>query len=130
MRNWIDIPIFAGIDLPDSYILSWRQEDDRMSFEMLFVLTIDHALYKHPNEDEWACYRSGRLSFQNVTQCTGLPDMKLVMPATDAEGHKDYGCMDTFVETSAGQYELSGDFGAATIHAPELAIEFGPITTD
>ncbi len=124
------MPVFAGIDLPDSYILSWQRGDEGVSFEMLFVLTIDHPLYKHPKEDEWACYRSGRLTFQNVTKCTGLPDMKLVIPATDAEGYKDYGCMDTFIETSAGKYELSGDFGVATVHGSEPAVEFGPVTTD
>ena len=123
------MPMFAGIDLPDSYILSWRQEDDSVNFEMLFVLTIDHPLYKQPNQDEWACYRSGRLTVQNVTRCTGLPDMRLVIPATDAEGHKDYGCMDTFIETAAGQYKLSGDFGTATIHGSEPTVEFGPVGT-
>ena len=119
------MPVFAGIDLPDSYILSWRQEGGSVSFEMLFVLTIDHPLYKRPNDDEWACYRSGRLSIQNVTRCAGLPDMKLVIPATDAKGHKDYGCMDSFAESAAGRYELSTDFGTATIHGSEPAVEFG-----
>jgi hypothetical protein len=55
--------------------------------------------------------------------------MKLVVPAIDAEGARDYGCMDTFVETAAGQYELSGEFGTAIIHGSKPTIEFGPVGT-
>jgi hypothetical protein len=119
MRTWLEIPALEAIDLTNSYVLSWNQSQNAVRFIMDFVLTQDHPLYTLPQDDEWACFRSGELVFSGATRITGLYSMDDVKPAIGATGEKDYGCIDSLVEIGAGQYEVEGEFGTVSIKSEE-----------
>jgi hypothetical protein len=123
MHNWTAIPAFDGLDLTESFIFSWEQDNQTLRFEVDFVLTPGHPMFRPPSQDEWACFRRGALTFPNVRAIAGLKSMSEVRPAIDATGERDYGHFETFVEHAQGSFEVSGDFGM-------LLVESGPPLVD
>ncbi len=117
MRDWTAIPAFDGLDLTESFILSWEHRENLLRFEVDFVLTEDHPAFHPPIPGEWACFRRGALEFPNVRSLTGLPSMAGVRPAVDATGAHDYGHFDTFVESAPARFEVSGDFGTFSVES-------------
>ena len=111
MRDWTAIPAFDGLDLTESFILSWEHRENLLRFEVDFVLTEEHSAFHPPTPGEWACFLRGALAFPNVQSLSGLPAMSSVRPAVDATGEKDYGHFDVFAELAPGRFEVSGDFG-------------------
>jgi hypothetical protein len=123
MRNWSALPAFFGLDLSESYILSWCRLEDSLRIEADLVITPDHPKFKAPPPHERACFSRGAVVFPNVRSIEGLRPMSEVRPAIDALGEKDYGHFDSLVEVTPGTFEVSADFG-------ELTIESGPPNVD
>lgn len=117
------MPAFDGIDLGNSFVISWEHQGDSLRFEADFVLTPDHAMFHQVTPNEWACFKRGVLIFPNVRKIHGLKPMTEVRPAIDATGEKDYGHFDILVEQGAGKFEVSGDFGTFQIEAAQPFVE-------
>jgi hypothetical protein len=123
MHDWTAMPAFDGLDLTESFISSWEQNNKTLRFEVDFVLTPDHPMFRPALPDEWACFRRGAVTFPNVRAITGLKSMSEVRPAIDATGERDYGHFDTFVERAPGAFEVAGDFGTFLVESEPPIVE-------
>ena len=117
--NYYEIPSLSNIYLEDSYVLSVREAEDSLIFELEAVLTESHPKYKKPQEGEKHCYRKIFLRFLNVDSFEWLD--KRFMAYADASGEFDYGNIDSFVGCDDG-YELTGDWGRVAIKGQAVDI--------
>ncbi len=119
--DWQEIKTFDGIDLSESYILSWFTEDKQVAFRVDFVLSPEHPAYSPPPPTEYACFRLGTLSFNGVGSVDGLPELSKVRAATDASGEFDYGHVES-LSFYSGIYEVGFEFGIAKIEAESISV--------
>ncbi|MGX0889702.1 hypothetical protein AB7M22_001710 [Pseudomonas sp. ADAK2 TE3594] len=117
--NYYENPSLSNIYLEDSYVLSVREGEGSLIFELEAVLTEKHPKYKRPQEGEKYCYRKVSLLFLNADSFEWL-DRRFVEYA-DASGEFDYGNIDSFVESDGG-YELTGDWGRVLIKGQAIDI--------
>ena len=117
--NYYEIPSLSNIYLEDSYVLSVREGEDSLIFELEAVLTESHPKYKKPQEGEKHCYRKILLRFLNVDSFEWLD--RRFMAYADASGEFDYGNIDSFVGCDDG-YELAGDWGRVAIKGQAVDI--------
>ncbi len=129
MRNWTEIPQFNDLDISESFILSWQQQEKCLCFEVEFVVCEGHPFYEAPTSNEWACFMKGRLKFNNLREVTQLPSMEHVKAATDANGEIDYGHFDTFVEKNPGVFHISGDMGEFIVRSEQPVVELNTNAT-
>jgi hypothetical protein len=111
-----------GIDLTDSWVLSWNQREGILEFIVEFSLWPESPLYRRPKIDEWTCYRRGVLRFDGVTTVEGLKKESEVGFSTDPDGSKDFGNIETFEEGADG-IRLSGDFGCVLVRCSSWRVD-------
>jgi hypothetical protein len=107
-----------GIDLGDSFVLSWKKSEYELVFELVASIWPDSKHYTIPKVDEYACYKMAELTVTGFKVCSGLLDLESVKPTIDPDGSVDYGNIDSFIKTDAG-FEIEGDFGLVTITGGE-----------
>lgn len=112
-----------GIDLSESFVLSWTATDARLVFQMEFALWPESSFYRKPRDGEWTCFRRGALVFDRITLVEGLIKQEDVRGATDASGERDYGNVETFEEADDG-VKLSGEFGEVGLRCGAWHLEF------
>ncbi|HEX5056817.1 MAG TPA: hypothetical protein VFX02_10000 [Gammaproteobacteria bacterium] len=122
MRDWTAIRAFDGLDLTESFVLSWNRDQNALRFDVDFVLTEEHPAFRPPSAEEWACFRRGILEFPNARSVKGLPKMSEVRPAVDATVENDYGHFDSFIESSPKRFEVTGDFGTFLVESDEPTV--------
>ena len=110
--NYYGIPSLSNIYLEDSYVLSVREGEGSLVFELEAVLTENHLKYKKPQEGEVYCFRKILLCFLNVDYFEWLD--RSFAAYEDASGDFDYGNIDSFV-CCGGGYKLAGDWGRVAI---------------
>ncbi len=114
--------IFKGIDLNDSFVLSWHSEGNELYFDVEASIWPESKYYESPKQDEYTCYKPAVLTFKNIKELNGLLEMSQVTPSTDASGEKDYGNIDALQENSEG-FLIEGDFGSISIVGGEMSFE-------
>ena len=124
--NWEEMEIFKGIDLNDSFVLSWAHKPNEVVFDLEASIWPESKYYEKPLKDEYTCYKHARLSIINIKEIKGLKEMSQVLPATDATGEKDYGNIDTLKKSKDGYY-LEGEFGSVSIVGGEIHFEIKEI---
>ena len=112
-----------GIDLTDSFVLSWRTEDDSLIFNVEFSLWPESEFYTPPKPNQYTCYRKSSLIFTNVSQLNGLKSMKETQSTTDPDGTIDYGNIDEFTSNSDNNVWMSGDFGEVKLRCDNWDIQ-------
>ncbi len=112
-----------GIQLQDSFVLSWGMNRDSLVFDVEFSLWPEHPQYQTPKPNEWTCYQRGKLLFEGVSSQQGLLSIDNVRSSTDASGELDYGNIDELEEINDGEFRICGDFGVAHIFCRQLKIE-------
>ena len=120
--DWNQLELFKGIDLNDSFVLSWVQEADLLRFELEASIWPDSVYYSKPEDDEYTCYRKATLMFRGVQSTVGLKPIDSVPSTTDPDGTVDFGNIETLSQTENG-FQLSGDFGSVNIVGGELRFE-------
>jgi len=120
--EWSKIDIFRGIDLTDSFVLSWSHDGNELTFELEASIWPDSEYYSKPHNGEYTCYRKAALKFTGVQSINGLKSINLVSSTTDPDGSTDYGNIDALSQTETG-FNLSGDFGSVNIVGGELCFE-------
>ncbi len=120
--EWSKIDIFRGIDLTDSFVLSWSHDGNELTFELEASIWPDSEYYSKPQNGEYTCYRKAALKFTGVQSINGLKSINLVPSTTDPDGSTDYGNIDALSQTETG-FNLSGDFGSVNIVGGELCFE-------
>src|SRR3546814_646704 len=123
MLNWPDMEIFRSVSLTDSCVLSWRQVDGSLIFEIEASLWPGHPHYAEPPKSDWTCYRRATLTFPQASLVEGLRSMAEAPSTTDPDGSVDYGTIDTLHRNEDGSYLLTGDFGEITIHSEALTFD-------
>lgn len=120
--NWAELEIFEGIDLHDSFVLSWEQVEDVLGFQLDASIWPASSHYATPKPNEYTCYKSARLVFSGFKDISGLKDVADVLPATDANGEVDYGCIDN-LEILKNGFRIEGDFGSVAISGGKMSVE-------
>ena len=120
--DWYQIEILKGIDLNDSFVLNWVQDNDSLFFELEASIWPESEHYTEPKKDEYTCYRKATLGFVGVKNITGLKPKEIVQSTTDPDGSVDYGNIDD-LQALDGSFLVVGDFGSVTIEGGELRFE-------
>jgi hypothetical protein len=120
--NWTDMPVFKGIDLNDSFVLSWSRQSGELVIDLEASIWPESPFYTEPKPDEYTCYRKATLRFVGVFEVVGLESMESVRFFTDANGEIDYGNIDS-LRGSDSTYHLCGNFGEVEISGGELQFE-------
>ena len=118
----MSIDAFDNILLEDTFVLSWDQGADSLTFQVLASLLQSHPNASPPASGEWACYKPGVLRFSGVTSVHGLLPHSSVTPITDPDGSVDYGTIDSLALIGRGEYRIAGEFGVVTVAARELSL--------
>lgn len=121
--DWRNLQVFKGIDLNDSFVISWSLEKSCLVFEIEASIWPESPYYKTPLPNEHTCYRRISLIFDLIESVDGLKLVEYVMPTIDPDMSKDYGCVDTLMSTNDG-YLMSGEFGSLKIVGGQLSIRF------
>jgi len=123
--NWRDTHEFRCIDLEDSFILGWKYSQDTFTLSIEYSLRPGHKEYETPKENEYTCYKKGKMVFAKVTKLTGLIPMQSAQTSTDLDGAVDYGNIEILMLGANGLIELFGEFGELTFYAdfPVLVFE-------
>jgi len=116
------LDIFKGIDLSDSFVLSWSL-DDKFSIEIEASVWPESEHYLKPLDNEYTCYRNAVLTFSNFSECVGVVEQNSRTPTRDLDGTLDYGNIDSFTQHDSG-YEILGDFGSVVVGGGKLSIRF------
>ena len=119
------IEAFDDILLEDTFVLSWRQSSDSLSFSVLASLMQNHPQATPPASGEWACYQPGLIQFSGVSSVSGLLPQESVLPTRDADGSVDYGCIDELSLVQPGEYRIAGEFGVVTVAASGVSLALG-----
>ena len=119
------IEAFENILLEDTFVFSWHQSADTLTFRVLASLMQSHPEASPPLDGEWACYRSGTIQFAGVSSVHGLSPQESVKPTTDPDGSVDYGCIDELLLVQPGEYRISGEFGVVEVAASDISLSLG-----
>lgn len=86
--------IFNGIDLNDSFIISWHQSSNSLLLNLEASIWPTSENYSTPKEDEWTCYKPATLIFEGFRKVIGLVPMQNAPSSVDKNGEVDYGNID------------------------------------
>ena len=120
MVDWFDMEEFQGVDLNDSWVLSWKETEDDLVFQVEASLWPGHPKYAEPPKSDWTCYKKATLSFPLKKRVDGLRPMSEVSYSTDADGSIDYGNIYMLQRNGDGSYRLCGNFGDVIIESDNL----------
>lgn len=115
---------FKGIDLFDSFVTSWKLEDNDLSFELEISIWPESKFYSEPKEKQYTCYKTGILRFSRWSNVRGLLQQSGVIPSIDPDGSFDYGNIEYFTK-SENEFEIHGEFGQVIISGGEFGFEIG-----
>ena len=117
--DWTELSEFKGIDLNDSFVLSWEQTSDKIVFNLEASIWPQSPHYSKPEPNEHTCYRKASLSFTGIKEINGLQPIETVKPTIDPDGTSDYGTIELLTQYSNG-YSIVGEFGAVKITGGQL----------
>ena len=113
---------FVGIDLNDSFILSWKLRDADLEFEMEASIGPDSKYYEKSEPGDWTCYKKAKLIFSSIEKVEGLLPLAEAQCSTDATGENDYGNIDNLVKTENG-FNIEGEFGKVILKNGRMKFE-------
>lgn len=114
--DWTELREFRGVDLTQSYLLSWGIESQSLLIDVDLYLRTDHPFYEEPRPAERACFRPAYLEFPWCTRVAPAGDGK-ARKISESIGALGNGKIEGFRRTGEGQYEISGKFGTVDIIA-------------
>lgn len=120
MKPYTDIPDFADLVLEESFVLGISATPARVTVDVEFALTPNHAAYAPPPPDENEAYRRGQICFIGVRRLVW--EDQGARPATDATGEIDYGHIDD-LRWDGATFELEGDWGRISLEAESVEVD-------
>lgn len=117
--DWTELSEFKGIDLYDSFVLSWEHTSNKIVFNLEVSIWPQSTFYSKPEPNEHTCYRKASLSFTGIKEINGLLPIETVKPTIDPDGTSDYGTIEAFAQVING-YSITGEFGVVKILGGEL----------
>jgi len=116
------LDIFKGIDLSDSFVLSWTL-DDKFLIEIEASVWPESEYYQKPLDNEYTCYRNATIAFSSFSECLGVVGQNTRIPTLDLNGTSDYGNIDSFTQNNNG-YQILGEFGNVVVLGGKVSIIF------
>ena len=116
-NDWKELREFAGVDLLNSYVLSWDVTGETLTLDIDVSLFPEHPFYESPRPAERGCIRPGTLEFPC---CSALRDSRAASRAcTPHEIAKSlgHGKIDDLRRMGDGRYRLVGAFGEIDIES-------------
>lgn len=113
--DWKQLREFAGVDLLQSFILSWHVESETLMVDIDVLLLPDHPFYEKPRPAERVCIRPAIIEFpycdllQHESSATTTP--------LETVETLQLGAIKGLRRIADGRYEISGDFGTVFIAA-------------
>jgi hypothetical protein len=80
------LPFLAGVDLSDSFVLTWTVDSDQLLFQLDASLWPENPNYEQPKPGEHTCYKPATLAFLGVVRLS-LPDPIQASAAYDSVEH-------------------------------------------
>lgn len=114
--------LLQNVYLPDSWVLAVKTSDESVCFVLAAVLTEGHERYHlaaNPG-GQHACARI-RWCLRGAIHWNDGPHLE--RPATGATDERDYGHIDTWLQ-SGDRHTLEGDWGCVVIDDPVESIEY------
>ncbi|BDY05602.1 hypothetical protein [Ferrimonas sp. YFM] len=120
--DWREMKMFSGIDLNDSFVMSWNLSASELLIELEASIWPDSELYLAPKSNEYTCYRRITVVFIGFTEVRGLIDIAIIEGTVDPDGTTDYCNIDTFLKVPSG-FLLSGSFGNVEVVGGHVQLE-------
>ncbi len=114
--DWRDLPEFAGLDLCQSYILSWHVEGGALIVDVDLLLTPEHPRYETPRPNEKICIRPAKLEFQYCDSIR-IDGKRFDKSLAETVARLSPGAIAGFKRLQGGPFEISGAFGTVLIDA-------------
>ena len=110
ITDWKKLREFSGVDITQSFALSWHVESTALMVDLDLFLNKEHPFYEEPRPAEKACFRPAFLEFPD---CTRACESGEVGESSVADAVKSFGAgkISGFRRTGDGQYEIRGEFG-------------------
>lgn len=114
-NDWRELREFSGVDLLNSFVLSWRFEGESLLIDVDVCLEPKHPFYEAPRPAERHCIRAGVLEFP---YCSTLRE-RGAQPAEqrDVASGLRHGKIMSLRRVGDGRYELLGVFGHVCIES-------------
>ncbi len=102
--DWRQLREFAGVDVSNSFVLSWRMQGETLLIDVDLLLMPEHPFYEKPRPAEKVCIRPAIVEFRYCDSVSA--DISQL-------GH---GAIAGFT-VQDGTYEIVGEFGTVRIDA-------------
>jgi len=120
MRQWIELSAFDNVDLEDSFVISWKFTGDSLVIDLGASIWPGHNYYETPKDDEFSCFKKGRLVFRYISELKGLLSMEEVEPSSPLVNDiPNYNTIETFEIAKKHKMHIVGSFGDVTFSAEE-----------
>jgi hypothetical protein len=114
--------LLQNVYLPDSWVLAVETSDESVCFVLEAALGEGHErYYSPPKAGEQHAYARIRWCLRGEIHWNDGPHLERL--ATDATGERDYGHIDTWLQ-SGDRHTLEGDWGCVVIDDPVESIEY------
>lgn len=114
--DWRKLREFAGVDVANSFVLSWGWHRGTLSIDVDLLLTSEHPFYEKPRPREKVCIRPAIIDFP-YCESIAVDGKALEPPLGGAVARLSIGAIEGLVREHDGPYELSGEFGTVRIDA-------------
>ncbi len=114
--DWRDLAEFAGVDLGESYILSWHAEGGALIVDVDLLLTPGHAHYETPRPNERICIRPAKLEFRYCDSIE-IDGRRFDETLAETAARLRPGAVAGLRRLDDGRFEISGPFGTVLIDA-------------
>lgn len=115
-NDWRELREFAGIDLTQSFVLSWEMRDESLTLDVDLCLTADHPFYEEPRPSERICIRPATLEFPYCSSILGGGTDE-TQPLKAIASNLGHGRIEDLKRIGDGQYRIAGSFGVVRIEA-------------
>lgn len=117
--NWTQLREFSGIELSQSFALSWVIDASTLIIDVDLYLTREHPMYEKPRPAEKACFRPANLEFPECSLV--VRDGAECKPA-DVVTSIPPGRLTGLTRGPDGRYTVNGMFGTVNITSGRLVL--------
>ena len=113
--DWRVLREFAGVDLEQSFVLSWEIEYGALLVDIDVHLLEAHPFYEKPRPAEKVCIRPAVIEFPLLDKI--LVDGSAAAEPAELVKRLGLGAIHGFQRLANGHYEIKGRFGRVLIEA-------------
>lgn len=114
--DWRKLREFTGVDLLNSYVLSWGVQRGTLLIDVDLQLNREHPFYEKPRPAEKVCIRAAVIDFPYCVAIVVNGDT-VDEPLSDSVAKLGIGAIEGLRRLDDGPYEISGAFGTVRIDA-------------